>query len=224
MRRKLSRRSLLKAGVIAGAGMAIGAVAPGTPKFLDVDAALAANDGDAKQLGFLYNQIKCAGCKLCEKSCKQAYNWEPGTRWRKVVDNKAEKRKDKIYLSMSCNHCADPACAKVCPVGAYTKRAKDGIVIQDSSKCVGCYYCTYACPYHAPQVGKESGAVSKCHFCYQLQDEGKKPVCVEKCPTGALAMGDMAKISRAPDAVSQVGNLPDPGMTKPSLAIIPKKR
>jgi len=152
--KKLSRRSAIKIGVFATAGVALGL------PVIKSNTALAessSTEGTPKQLGFLYDQSKCIGCHACAQACKSTNTWEKGVEWRKVL-SKTTDTEEEIFLSMSCNHCAEPACVKVCPVGAYQKRAKDGIVIHDSKKCVGCGYCLYACPYHAPMMGKVTGS------------------------------------------------------------------
>jgi len=218
---KLTRRSALKIGALTAAAVAVG-VPLGSFKSASVQAA-GTEASTPKQLGFIYDQGKCIGCKSCAAACKTTNKWEPGAEWRKVLTKTTAN--GPVFLSMSCNHCEEPACAKVCPVGAYSKRAKDGIVVHNSKKCVGCGYCLYACPYHAPQFVKEgTGAVSKCSFCYQIQDEGGKPACVSACPTKALGYGDMKDIKKTQGAVApEIGGLPSPSITKPSFVIVPKK-
>lgn len=214
---KLTRRSALKIGALTAAAVAVG-VPLGSFKAESVKAA-ANEQGKPGQLGFLHDQTKCIGCKQCARKCKSTNNWEKGHEWRQVYE-----MGDHVYLSMSCNHCAEPACVNVCPVGAYTKREKDGIVVHDPKKCVGCAYCTYACPYHAPQFKKEgSGAVNKCHFCYERQDKGQKPACVEACPVKALQYGDINELRKTKGAIAPtIGGLPPISITNPSFVIIPK--
>lgn len=218
---KLTRRTALKIGALTAAAVAVG-VPLGSLKVASVQA-----EGTEvikpKQLGFLYDQGKCIGCKSCANACKTTNKWEPGAEWRTVLEKNTPN--GPVFLSMSCNHCADPACLKVCPVGAYSKRAKDGIVVHDTKKCVGCGYCVYACPYHAPQLVKSgTGAVTKCSFCAERQDQGQGPACVEACPKNALKYGDMNEIKKTEGAVApQISGLPSPNITYPSYLIVPKK-
>jgi anaerobic dimethyl sulfoxide reductase subunit B len=211
----IHRRTFLKVGALLSASALIG-----FPVFKILGVIQPVDAASGKQIGFSFDQNKCIGCRSCEYACKKTYQWEKGVQWRRVLSK--EDTSDRTYLSISCNHCADPACLKVCPVKAYEKREKDGIVIQDSSKCVGCKYCLYACPYYSPQLGQESGAVTKCHFCFGRQDQGLQPACVEACPTFALKYGDMKEI-KSPDGLSNIGGMPSPSITRPSFVIIPKK-
>ena len=98
------------------------------------------------------------------------------------------------YLSTACHHCDEPACIPACPARAITKREVDGIVIVDEELCLGeeqCgRACLEACPYKAPQFGKEPNAkMQKCDLCRERLGNGQKPICVEACPMRALAVG-----------------------------------
>ena len=50
------------------------------------------------------------------------------------------------YLTRPCMHCENPPCIKVCPVKA-TYRDEEGLVRQNYERCIGCRFCTVACPY-----------------------------------------------------------------------------
>jgi tetrathionate reductase subunit B len=89
-----------------------------------------------------------------------------------------------------CNHCEEPPCIPVCPVGATFKRA-DGIVLVDGERCVGCAYCVQACPYDARFINHETGKADKCTFCAHRLEAGLLPACVETCVGGARLFGDL---------------------------------
>lgn len=209
----ISRRKVLKAGAVATAALAIG-IAP--TKLVFADSANAPKNPD--KVGFMYDQELCIGCKQCSRACKKANTWEVGAEWRRVL------KQGDTYLSISCNHCEKPACLTVCPVKAYTIREKDGAVIHNAEKCVGCKYCMYACPYHAPQFSDETGRITKCHFCSEKRDNGQDPACVSACPQNALTYGKLTELRKNPGAVSQIGKLPSADLTNPSLVIIPVKK
>ena len=93
-------------------------------------------------------------------------------------------------LPRLCNHCEEPPCIPVCPVGATFKR-KDGIVLVDGDRCVGCAYCVQACPYDARFVNHHTGKADKCTFCEHRLEVGLLPACVESCVGGARVIGDL---------------------------------
>ncbi len=107
-----------------------------------------------------------------------------------------------------CNHCDNPPCVRVCPTGATWKRDKDGIVMMDWHRCIGCRYCVVACPYGSrsfnwrdprPKIQKiepdfptrSRGVVEKCTFCEERLARGMLPACVEACKYGAMHFGDL---------------------------------
>ena len=111
-------------------------------------------------------------------------------------------------MPLQCNHCEKPPCVKVCPTTA-TYKGKDGIVMVDYNKCIGCRYCMVACPYNArrfnwsePKIPAEQvnplvplryhGVVEKCTFCVHRTRRGKTTRCVEACPNKARTFGNLS--------------------------------
>lgn len=72
-----------------------------------------------------------------------------------------------------------------------TYQRKDGIVVVDSDRCVGCAYCVQACPYDARFINTETGTADKCTFCTHRLEAGLLPACVESCVGGARKIGDL---------------------------------
>lgn len=146
----------------------------------------------AQKLGFIFDQNFCIGCKACEISCQVYHNQDPEINWRKVdsIEIYENSKQKEIYLSHSCHHCDDPACANVCPVGAYEKLSS-GIVNTIHSRCIGCGYCLLACPYGAISKGKD-GKAQKCNLCAERLERGELPACVQGCPVDVLKLGDMS--------------------------------
>ena len=123
-----------------------------------------------------------------------------------VVNEYAPDAVAKRPYFLLCNHCANPACVRVCPTGATYSRP-DGIVAMDYHRCIGCRFCMAGCPYGArsfnffdPQLYlKETnpafprrtiGVVEKCTFCTERLAEGRLPACVE-ASDGALLFGNL---------------------------------
>ena len=126
------------------------------------------------------------------------------------------------FVSNACNHCEKPICMEVCPASAISKR-EDGIVLIDADKCIGCRYCSWACPYGAPQFNEEIKVMTKCNFCYDLQAQGEKPACVDACPYRVLEFGDIEELKAKHGSLVNVAPMPDPSLTKPAVVYSPHK-
>jgi anaerobic dimethyl sulfoxide reductase subunit B (iron-sulfur subunit) len=158
------------------------------------------------QNAFFFDASFCSGCKACQAACKDKNNLPPGLLWRRVVevtggawhqDGDAWNNTVFTYnISIACNHCVHPKCAGICPTNAYRVR-EDGIVILDTSKCMGCGYCAWACPYGAPQYDRDAGHMSKCDLCFDQIDQGLPPDCVAACPMRVLAYGEPSPLQAA---------------------------
>ena len=151
------------------------------------------------QMGFYVDTSKCTGCKTCQLSCKDKNDLPVGMNWRRVYeysggdwvqheDGTFSNDVFAYYVSISCNHCAQPACTKACPTGAMHKREEDGLVVVDNTVCVGCRYCEMACPYGAPQFNPVKKVMSKCDGCYERVATGQQPVCVESLPAACAGV------------------------------------
>lgn len=181
-----------------------------------------------KQYSFYIDSSKCTGCKTCQLSCKDNKDLGVGVNFRRVYDYEGGNwvvegetfRQDvfSYYLSIACNHCDEPACAKVCPSGAMHKR-EDGFVIVDEAVCIGCKLCAMSCPYGAPQYSEEKGHMTKCDGCYERVGQGLEPVCVTSCPLRALEFGPIDELRAKYGTNADVAPLPSSFITKPNIVI-----
>lgn len=94
--------------------------------------------------GILVNVDNCIGCQACFIACKQENKVAPDIQWNQIHRDENEKANVINYYRMSCQHCDNPACMKVCPMKAIYK-GPNGEVLVDQSKCVGCKACLAAC-------------------------------------------------------------------------------
>ena len=97
----------------------------------------------------------CFGCTECAVACKSNNNLPNNMWWNRVLTDGGDypdtakgtyPQVSMAHYPVGCQHCANPACAKVCPVGATWRDEKTGIVVQDVDKCIGCRMCMGACP------------------------------------------------------------------------------
>lgn len=170
------------------------------------------------QIAFFVDSTKCTNCKTCEIACKDFNGPDDSRRIRRVHSFEGGEFPHVFAynISMSCNHCEDPICVEHCPTEAYTKRARDGIVVHNPQRCIGCRYCIWLCPYGAPQFDPVEGKVRKCNLCVEELDGGNAPVCVAACPTRAIEIGSLADIASHHGATASIRDLPPADLTRPS--------
>jgi len=140
----------------------------------------------------------CVGCNACQEACKKENNLPPGEeKTLSATAYTALNEYEGVFVRRMCQHCLDPTCASVCPVGAFTKTG-EGPVLYDESKCIGCRYCMQACPFQVPRYQWSSTypRVEKCRFCAQRLIKGLPTACAEACPTGATKFGDRDELLR----------------------------
>ncbi|MBM3155055.1 MAG: 4Fe-4S dicluster domain-containing protein [Chloroflexi bacterium] len=176
------------------------------------------------QLGFYIDQSRCIGCHTCAVACKDWHDIPAGAvNWRRVVTIEKGQYPAVFvaFLSLSCLHCAEPACMSVCPIDAIEKRECDGIVVVNQEACLGkdaCGVCQEACPWGMPQFGTEPDAkMQKCHFCIDRWSERRKPICVEACPVWALDAGPLDELESRHGVLREVDGLKYDERNRPSV-------
>lgn len=205
--------------------------------------------GTSMRYGMVIDTKRCIGCHTCAVACKQINNLPQGVWWNRVLtvggddlDTPAGEfpNLSMAALPVSCQRCDNPACVKVCPVGATYKDPETGAVRQDYDKCIGCRMCIAACPFtgvrsfnwgepayavdvtlgDAEVAPHQKHTVEKCTFCYQRTSQGESPACMEVCPPLARFWGDLddpeSEVSRLIASREYKQLLPEEG-TKPSV-------
>ena len=171
--------------------------------------------------GFLIDTTKCIGCGSCVRACK-AENNVPDGYYRTWVEQYAFYENGEVTVNSAsggwngvadapqldvpetdeppvrgffvpklCNHCINTPCIQVCPVGASYK-TKEGVVLVDPQRCIGCGYCVQACPFGSRFLNPETRIADKCTWCYPRIKKGLQPACVVSCPAKARIFGNVS--------------------------------
>lgn len=178
----------------------------------------AAREGIAgKKFVMVIDLSRCKNLKKCQSACDHMHQVHPGQHWIKVHSMQDAEHTSPYWQPSTCMHCDEPPCVKVCPVDATFKR-RDGIVLIDSDRCIGCRFCMAACPYSTrvfnweepvaaeptaqpphysceTSTPQKKGTVGKCDFCPDMVRKGELPHCVSACPNGVFFFGDMVEDS-----------------------------
>lgn len=184
------------------------------------DNTVSENPNRYKQHGFHFTADNCIGCHACEAACSEKNDLPPHLSFRSVgyVEGGSYPAYRRLNISMACNHCDNPVCLKGCPTRAYTKFAEYGAVLQDPDICFGCGYCTWVCPYNAPQLDPIKGQVSKCNMCVDRLEVGLKPACAAACLGGALDFGIIESTPENREQIKeQIPGFPTPEITHPNV-------
>ena len=125
----------------------------------------------------------CRGCDLCMLACSLHHTGQCSPEMARLRAVRAVGRYE-FDISI-CRHCEDPACYAACPTEGAMARDEDGRVYIVEEECISCGSCMEACPYDGIYRHVALDAYLKCDLC---GDRSGGPICVQVCPTGALAL------------------------------------
>ena len=176
--------------------------------------------GPGQQYAFEVDLDRCSGCKACVTACHTLNGLDDDETWRDVgllVGGTAINPLMQ-HVTTACHHCLEPACMSGCPVDAYVKDPVTGIVKHLDDQCIGCQYCTLACPYEVPKYHAGKGIVRKCDMCSNRLAVGEAPACVQACPHQAIAIRivDIAQVIEDCETGQFLPAAPDPHLTHPT--------
>jgi menaquinone reductase, iron-sulfur cluster-binding subunit len=203
--------------------------------------------------GMVIDLDRCTACQACVVACQVENNIPPADRneaergraiaWIRLAPLEGGEHGTKPSLRLvpvPCMHCDKPPCMTVCPVGA-TSIDEEGLVGQVYARCIGCRYCTTACPYTVRQFNwklpewaapmdeglspdvsiRPRGVVEKCSFCHHRLQRAREEARMEGRP---LRDGDYlpACVESCPAEAMYFGDLDDPRSTVGRLSESPR--
>jgi Fe-S-cluster-containing hydrogenase component 2 len=130
------------------------------------------------------------------------------TQW--MVINRYETEKGEVFVKNQCMHCYQAACATACPTEAMNQK-KEGPVVWDGDKCIGCRYCMTSCPFDIPKFEYESWnpKIQKCTMCFEHEVGGTGYIYLSAVPFEQLGFR------------TDLGDTPYPEYTKEFLYAVP---
>src|SRR5512140_2398868 len=194
--------------------------------------------------GMVIDLDRCTACQACVVACQVENNVPPADHtdaergraisWMRLApfeDGEHGTRPGLRLVPLPCMHCDKPPCMKVCPAKA-TRIDHEGLVGQVYPRCIGCRYCTTACPYTVRQFNwklpdwpkpmeqglspdvsvRPRGVVEKCSFCHHRLQQARDKAQMEG---RLLREGDYtpACVESCPAEAMFFGDLDDPRST-----------
>jgi len=164
---------------------------------------------------FLIDMTRCTACRGCQVACKQWHKL-PATKTENVgsyqnpqdlsfhtyklirfSEAKVDGKLKWLFFPEQCRHCIIAPCKEV--ADGYVENA----IMRDEFTGAVLYTdltaklsadekaeVREACPYDIPRIDEKTGLLGKCDMCVDRVHNGRKPACVETCPTGTMNFGD----------------------------------
>ena len=204
--------------------------------------------------GMVIDLDKCIACQSCTAACRMENNTPVAGKnqadmgrtilWNEVLPFAEGEYPNALetMIPRPCMHCDDPPCVKVCPVQA-TYQTEEGVVLINYERCIGCRFCTVACPYQvryfnwfAPEwpealkahlnpdpevVPRPKGVVEKCTFCVQRLRKARETAEAEGRPFTATDYTP-ACVETCTGHARYFGDLDDPNSLVSQLAADPR--
>jgi len=136
----------------------------------------------------LIDYERCMGCGTCESVCGFIHDDRPYIKLYELYPG--------LVRPISCFHCSKAPCIEACPTGAMSRDPETGAVYVETTRCIGCMACLYACPFGIPEFSRVSNTATKCDLCRKLMHEGLRPACAAMCPAEAIVVAPPEEVGK----------------------------